>query len=402
MSFNKNFNINYQEEGLGFEEQLLNSYILKNEFIISKENLLIVSKELDNFINDIKIKYSNVKVYNLSINKYENLVIIENSDFFIYISKDFNKTDPKDNVNIYTKNFKYLEELITLYKEYAVEWDSEVKASFTKYSFNNGQIITEKTYKYLKNYEDVKKEYYPFINVNLFIKEFVESDENILILTGQPGVGKSKFPLLLIKEILKNPEYIDKLNINSEEFIDDDKILYVGYAKNIRMLSSDLFWSKIGYDNLIIFDDLDFILSDRSENREDELKNQFLSHLLSFTDGIDKNKVKIIITTNQDYKDIDTALLRKGRLFDILKFRGLKEEEALNVWRSYGLEEKILYENLPELVKDNNLILQSDLASLIQNIQRNKTVIKKQDYILDNNIRITPEKSSKNVGFNIL
>jgi len=401
-----NFNINYQEDGVGFEEQLQNGYIVQKGFFVAKEQLLLKSEKVNDFIKDISENFKEVKKFNFPISKYEHNIVLESPDFFIYIVKDVTKSgDKKDSAFIYTKNYEILEKLIKIYKLYAAEWDSEVKVSFTKYSYNNGQIITEKNYKYLKNYEDIKREYYPFINIDLFIKEFLESHENILILTGKPGVGKSKFPSLIIKEMLKNPEYIDKLNQQEEEifFEDDDKVLYVGYSKNIKMLAMDIFWSKINYENLIIFDDLDFILSDRNENREDELKNQFLSHLLSFTDGIEKNKVKIIITTNQDYKDIDEALLRKGRLFDILQFRGLTEEEALNVWKSYGLEDKLFYETLPELrKKDDEYILQSDLASTIENLQRNKKLIKKEDYILDKSIRVLKKDNrNKKVGFGI-
>ena len=403
MNLSTNFNINYQEDGLTFEEQLLNYYIIKKDFNIAKEQLLIKGNETYNFINALKTNFKklNLKINDISINKYENNISIETEDFFIYIVKDsINKKESKDNISIYAKDFNILENLINIYKDYAVEWDTEQKTSFTKFSFVNGQIIAEKNYKFLKDYKEIKKEFYPFININLFLKEFLESNENILILTGKPGVGKSKFPLLLIKEILKNPEYINKLTDPKYSF-EDEKILYTGYAKNIEMLSQDIFWSKIKHENLIILDDLDFILSSRNNNREDVLKNQFLSHLLSFTDGIEKNNIKIIITTNQDYKDIDNALLRTGRLFDILRFRGLNKKEALNLWESYGLNEKEFNENISTLLKNSkdNLILQSDLASLIQNIKRNNKLIKKEDYITDSSIRITPDKSFKKMGF---
>ena len=62
-------------------------------------------------------------------------------------------------------------------------------------------------------------------------------------------------------------------------------------------------------------------------------RNRFLSNLLSFTDGIQKNYTKFIFTTNQSFDDIDSAVLRKGRLFDVLELRELTNEEALEVWK---------------------------------------------------------------------
>lgn len=70
---------------------------------------------------------------------------------------------------------------------------------------------------------------------------------------------------------------------------------------------------------------------------DDAIKNTFLNQFLSFTDGVEKHKTKFIITTNQKYNDIDTALLRKGRLFDILELRQLDQKEALEIWIDNGL-----------------------------------------------------------------
>ena len=92
---------------------------------------------------------------------------------------------------------------------------------------------------------------------------------------------------------------------------------------------------------------------------DDAKKNAFLNQLLSFTDGVQKNKTKFIITTNQHFDDVDTALLRKGRLFDILEFRKLTNSEALKIW----LEQELKEEEFNKLFTDD--VLQSDLGSEI-------------------------------------
>ena len=65
-----------------------------------------------------------------------------------------------------------------------------------------------------------------------------------------------------------------------------------------------------------------------------------LTTLFLWLNECQKNKTKFIITTNQHFEDVDTALLRKGRLFDILEFRKLKNDEALTIWLSEDLKEE--------------------------------------------------------------
>jgi len=142
---------------------------------------------------------------------------------------------------------------------------------------------------------------------------------------------------------------------------------------------------------LTLNDDLDYFLTSRNEElqtSDDAEKNKFLSQFLSFTDGIEQNETKFIITTNQPFDDIDDALLRKGRLFDILELRKLTNEEALNVWTSAGLlKEKFIFAGD---------VLQADLGSEIEK-HLNKE-IKIEQYLLEDNISKI-KKFNKKIGF---
>ena len=62
--------------------------------------------------------------------------------------------------------------------------------------------------------------------------------------------------------------------------------------------------------------------------------------MLSQTDGTIKSQLKFLITTNRGADNIDSALLRRGRAFDVLELRALHNEEAKSIWVEYGLKEK--------------------------------------------------------------
>jgi SpoVK/Ycf46/Vps4 family AAA+-type ATPase len=124
------------------------------------------------------------------------------------------------------------------------------------------------------------------------------------------------------------------------------------------------------YD-FVILDDLDYMLTKRDSevtSSDDAKKNNFLNQFLSFTDGIKKNNTKFIITTNQSFEDIDSALLRKGRMFDILELRRLDKNEALEIWKENELEESEF-----NSIFTQHEILSADLGSEI-NKRLNKRI----------------------------
>ena len=194
------------------------------------------------------------------------------------------------------------------------------------------------------------------------------------MLTGKSGVVKSKLGSLAIDYLSRHTE---KVNAN------------VASASDVNVLSSDNFWSALVAEeiDLVILDDLDFMLTPRSEEQgiTDVTKNRFISNFLSFTDGFKKNNVKFIITTNQSVDTIDTSLLRKGRMFDILELRELTNKEAKDVWKSYT--------DKPFKVKGD--ILACDLA---HEIEAAKSEYTRMNYLKDPKISKL-EKVVKTIGF---
>ncbi len=391
---NVNINLTHVPEQTELAETLYDKRIL-SEYNFSFEYLFIKPDTVHNFINDLLNIYPDVKIKKYKFTKVLTYYIFHD-EFFINLSLNHRNI----NVSLYSKDIDTLDKLYKLYLKYEDKNDKEAYIKLTSYSMTPQGIIGNQ--KILKNkfFDNINEKFYPFLDIDLFMREFIYGKENILILCGAPGTGKSKFANLIMKKLIENPEFneyftednIDLKNLISE--LEEEIVYFVASAKDVNMITTDQFWNKVKNQDLVILDDLDFLLSSRKENREDVAKNQFLSHLLSFTDGIEDNKTKIIITTNQPFESIDEALLRKGRLFGILEFRPLDYEEAFEVWIDEGLDE----EQFEKIFKDKEKITHAELGEAIQNTKRNKKYISKKEYILDSKIDALRKAEKRRAG----
>lgn len=151
--------------------------------------------------------------------------------------------------------------------------------------------------------------------IDYFINEFLNSKSNILLLWGRPGTGKSSF----IRNILF------KSNLNEYGLVSDSNaIANLGFINWI---------SSFDDKSLIAIEDADLLVKSR------ESGNQQMSALLNFAEGVVKNNTKLVISTNlTSLKDIDSALIRKGRAFSILEFKPLTPDMANKARISIGKE----------------------------------------------------------------
>lgn len=190
--------------------------------------------------------------------------------------------------------------------------------------------------------DDVFPEAYPYIN-NLqgFIKDYIESKESVLLLAGPPGTGKTRLIRMILREMAKRNE---KLSI--------------AYANDRgAMQSSRLFIEFCQGMDALVLEDIDHDLMSRLEG------NGVMVRILGSSDGIIRNggSKKMIFSTNlPSLKDIDSALVRPGRCYGVIKTRPLINDEGMR------LVERISSGLIPEKISGT-------LAEIYSGIQRLKT-----------------------------
>lgn len=160
---------------------------------------------------------------------------------------------------------------------------------------------------------DIEKNYNDgFEKVDGIIRDFISSKKNnnagLVILNGTPGTGKSYYIRSLINRYNKQFIFVTQNIVNqmsSPEFIS-----FLMSLKNSVLILEDC-------ENVIM-------------SRDNGNTSSAISNILNICDGIlsDVLNIKIIVTFNTDLKNIDKALMRKGRLKYQYTFDKLTEEKS--------------------------------------------------------------------------
>lgn len=150
-------------------------------------------------------------------------------------------------------------------------------------------------------------EMYPFLDgepLKEYYDRFMHSEASILLLIGPPGTGKTTF----IRGFLQHTE----------------TSAVVTYDASI--LAKDFVFAQFieGDRGVMIIEDADNFLGARSDG------NDLMHKFLNVGDGLvtTRNKKLIFSTNLPSIKDIDSALVRPGRCFDIINFAPLTQEQA--------------------------------------------------------------------------
>ena len=174
--------------------------------------------------------------------------------------------------------------------------------------------------------------------------EFEASDSNVLILYGEPGLGKSQY----IAEMIK---WKDE-NSHGTVFVCDDNPVFKSpqFTPYVHDMASN---------SWLVTEDAHEMIEAR------DMGNSLMAGILNAAEGITSGNVKFIISTNiLNLKGVDDAIIRPGRLFKALPFRSLTPEEAncaraavnyppvdFNGCKDVTLAEAINWENTVEMAK---------------------------------------------------
>lgn len=150
-------------------------------------------------------------------------------------------------------------------------------------------------------------EMYPFLKdetIESYYDRFLNSNASILLLIGPPGTGKTTFIRGLLNHSQKNA--------------------IVTYDEGL--LQKDYVFARFVEDevSVMVIEDADNFLRSRTDG------NSMMHRFLNVGDGLITVKgKKLIFSTNlPSVKDVDSALIRPGRCFDIVNFRNYTKDEA--------------------------------------------------------------------------
>lgn len=165
------------------------------------------------------------------------------------------------------------------------------------------------------NYRPALKGAYPWLpkDIHEYIDDYMNSDASVLILLGPPGTGKTTF----IKNLIHRSGANAKVTYDEKVMSDDS--LFAGFIE--------------GDEKFLIMEDADTFLASREDG------NTMMHRFLNVSDGLISAKdKKLVFSTNlPSVRDVDSALMRPGRCFDVVEFRALKRDEAEVVASELGL-----------------------------------------------------------------
>lgn len=159
------------------------------------------------------------------------------------------------------------------------------------------------------------------------IEKYVQSKESsLLLLYGIPGTGKTH----IIRKLIKDNPDIDFYWLDSSMFSQINTTAFMDF----------LFECK---NAVFILEDCESVLKDRETNY-----NTLITPILNISDGMlgDVLNIKFICTFNTDLDNVDSALLRKGRLKLKYEFKNLEKDKVQKLFDKLKIN-KVATKDMP-------------------------------------------------------
>lgn len=292
----------------GCNDCYVNTESLK-KFILDKWANDLVSY-VEYWLNDYNAGKDNIMYFNI-INRSKHIYARIQPDitqtYILYGVNGYN-----DAVELKNEIFKYYEKKVDEVIEPTIYL---VSRTATGFDLIDGNIKTIANLDINKLYND------GFSEVDEEVNSFINSDSSgLCILHGEKGSGKTTYIRSLISR------HLDKKFV----FVPSNIITMIGeptFASFLFKLSN----------SVIILEDCETAIRSRSSNSGN---NSAVNLLLNMCDGLlsDVFSIKFICTFNEDIKNIDEALLRKGRLAVKYEFNVLDERKTkVLIKENYGI-----------------------------------------------------------------
>ena len=310
-------------EHFGYNKKEKNIYLDEKAFIYNDYFLCLKNKHSDSYFPD-----NDGPNFEYDSNTNELTEIVEPPKGK---SKIFLALYTKDKITIEIKNkFKEIFNLVT-------DEEKRKKSELSILCHNSMDGFYLKNVKTLKTNVSIEENYNDdFKEVSEYIVKRLnnENDKGVLLLHGVPGSGKTNYIRYLTNMITQKP------------------IIYIPPDFAVNISNPDFVAFFLDYENsILIIEDAENILRSRKSNN-----NQSVANLLSISDGLlgDGLKLQILCTFNSDINEIDTALLREGRLIAEYKFDKLSIEKSQSLLNKIYLEDLI---NDPAPIIDKEMTL---------------------------------------------